>query len=131
MCCRSEHKLSVSIVRVRKNPHKPVMFSYPCLNISIEGKQSVLRLKGLALGSYKQFRLYKGSDGTHSKGSCAHIPCPDPSPGAPSLGHLKTSGELPCHPLALRAQAIRGGRNGQVAQIWLMLLLWNERVLVT
>ena len=33
--------------------------------------------------------------------------------------------------MALRAQAIRGGRNGQVAQIWFILLLWNERVLVT
>ena len=33
--------------------------------------------------------------------------------------------------MALRAQAIRGGRNGQVAQVWLILLLWNERVLVT
>lgn len=33
--------------------------------------------------------------------------------------------------MALRVQAIRGGRNGQVAQIQFILLLWNERVLVT
>lgn len=33
--------------------------------------------------------------------------------------------------MALRAQDKRGGRNGQVAQIWCILLLWNERVLVT